>query len=86
MDGKRIELRAIPLVVEQIVPGPLDEDVPRVNRLEHTYEMERIVSVAQRVALHDLQYFCITALDSNYVLSCIKSLKLLYDSESHEKK
>lgn len=38
MDGKQIELRAISLVVEQIVPDPLDEDVPRVNRLEHTYE------------------------------------------------
>lgn len=49
-------------------------------------KMEGIVSVAQTVALHDLQYFCITALDSNYVLSYIKSLKFLYDSESHKKK
>lgn len=49
-------------------------------------KIERIVSVAKTVALHDLQYFCITALDSNYVLSYIKNLKLLYDSELHEKK
>lgn len=38
MDGKKIELRAIPLFIEQIVPDPLDKDVPRVNWLEHTYE------------------------------------------------
>jgi len=38
VDRKQIELRVIPLVVEQIVPDPLDKDVPRVNRLVHTYE------------------------------------------------
>ena len=38
MDRKQIELRAIALIEEQLVPDPLNHNVPRVNRPGRTHE------------------------------------------------